>query len=76
MQWVVDHVLVSADRDLLAVLGLGFGLALLVQLGMAFCGGGRWFTFRPAWGCNGRGGCSPIGCGCRWRFLKSAMWAM
>ncbi len=32
MQWVVDQVLVSADRDLLAVLGLGFGLALLLQV--------------------------------------------
>ncbi len=31
MQWVVDQVLVSADRDLLTVLGLGFGLALLLQ---------------------------------------------
>ena len=39
MQWVVDHVLVSADRDLLAVLGLGFGLALLVQLGIGFLRG-------------------------------------
>ncbi|AXI83031.1 peptidase domain-containing ABC transporter [Xylella taiwanensis] len=32
MQWVVDQVLVSADRDLLVVLGLGFGLALLLQI--------------------------------------------
>ena len=31
MQWVVDQVLVSADRSLLTVLGLGFGLALLLQ---------------------------------------------
>jgi len=35
MQWVVDQVLVSADRDLLAVLGLGFGLALLLQIGIS-----------------------------------------
>ncbi len=34
MQWVVDQVLVSADRDLLTVLGLGFGLALLLQIGI------------------------------------------
>lgn len=34
MQWVVDQVLVSADRDLLTVLGLGFGLALLLQVGI------------------------------------------
>ncbi|HHW4679723.1 MAG TPA: peptidase domain-containing ABC transporter [Xylella sp.] len=32
MQWVVDQVLVSDDRDLLVVLGLGFGLALLIQI--------------------------------------------
>jgi ATP-binding cassette, subfamily B, bacterial CvaB/MchF/RaxB len=32
MQWVVDQVLVSADHDLLVVLGLGFGLALLLQI--------------------------------------------
>ncbi len=32
MQWVVDQVLISADRDLLTVLGLGFGLALLLQV--------------------------------------------
>lgn len=32
MQGVVDHALVSADRDLLVVLGIGFGLALLLQI--------------------------------------------
>jgi ATP-binding cassette, subfamily B, bacterial CvaB/MchF/RaxB len=32
MQWVVDQVLVSADQDLLTVLGLGFGLALVLQI--------------------------------------------
>lgn len=32
MQWVVDQVLVSADKDLLTVLGLGFGLALILQI--------------------------------------------
>lgn len=39
MQWVVDQVLVSADRDLLAVLGLGFGLALLLQIGIGLLRG-------------------------------------
>lgn len=34
MQWVVDQVLISADRDLLTVLGLGFGLVLLLQVGI------------------------------------------
>lgn len=31
LQWVIDHVLVSADRDLLTTLALGFGLLLVVQ---------------------------------------------
>lgn len=39
MQWVVDQVLVSADRDLLVVLGLGFGLALLLQIGIGLVRG-------------------------------------
>lgn len=32
MQWVVDQALVSADKNLLTVLGLGFGLVLLLQI--------------------------------------------
>lgn len=39
MQWVVDQVLVSANRDLLTVLGLGFGLALLLQVGVGLLRG-------------------------------------
>lgn len=39
MQWVVDQVLVSADKDLLTVLGLGFGLALLLQIGIGLMRG-------------------------------------
>jgi ATP-binding cassette subfamily B protein RaxB len=39
MQWVVDQVMVSADRDLLAVLALGFGLALLLQIGIGLLRG-------------------------------------
>jgi ATP-binding cassette subfamily B protein RaxB len=31
LQWVTDGVLVSADRELLVTLGLGFGLLVLVQ---------------------------------------------
>ncbi len=38
-QWVIDQVLVSADRDLLAVLGLGFGLALLLQVAIGLLRG-------------------------------------
>lgn len=39
MQWVVDQVLVSADRDLLVVLGVGFGLAMLLQVGIGLLRG-------------------------------------
>ncbi|HSM22647.1 MAG TPA: peptidase domain-containing ABC transporter, partial [Rubrivivax sp.] len=35
MQWVVDGVLVSADRDLLVTLGVGFGMLVLMQAGAA-----------------------------------------
>jgi ATP-binding cassette subfamily B protein RaxB len=31
MQWVVDHALVTADRDLLLTLALGFSLLLLIK---------------------------------------------
>jgi len=34
MQWVVDQVLIAADQDLLTVLGVGFGFALLLQIGI------------------------------------------
>lgn len=39
MQWTVDQVLVSGDRDLLTVLGIGFGLALLLQVGIGLVRG-------------------------------------
>jgi ATP-binding cassette, subfamily B, bacterial CvaB/MchF/RaxB len=35
MQWVVDGVVVSADRDLLVTLVLGFGLLVLLQVATA-----------------------------------------
>jgi len=35
LQWVVDGVLVSADRDLLVTLGLGFALLVLIQVAAA-----------------------------------------
>jgi ATP-binding cassette subfamily B protein RaxB len=31
MQWVIDHALLTADRDLLLVLALGFGLLMLLR---------------------------------------------
>ena len=39
LQWVVDQALVSADHDLLTVLALGFGLALLLQLAIGLVRG-------------------------------------
>lgn len=35
MQWAIDGAVVSADRDLLTVLGLGFMLLALVQVGIS-----------------------------------------
>ncbi len=35
MQWVVDHALVAADRDLLVTLVLGWALLLLIQTSVA-----------------------------------------
>jgi ATP-binding cassette subfamily B protein RaxB len=35
MQWVVDGAIVSADRDLVLTLGIGFGLLVLVQAATA-----------------------------------------
>lgn len=34
MQWVVDHALVAGDRDLVTVLGIGFLLLALLQVGV------------------------------------------
>ena len=34
LQWVIDDVIVSADRDLLTTLAVGFGLLMLMQQGV------------------------------------------
>jgi ATP-binding cassette, subfamily B, bacterial CvaB/MchF/RaxB len=34
-QWIVDQAIVSADRDLLGILALGFGILLLVQVAIS-----------------------------------------
>jgi ATP-binding cassette subfamily B protein RaxB len=31
LQWVIDHALLAADRDLLSTLALGFGMLVLIQ---------------------------------------------
>ena len=36
MQWVIDDVIVSNDRDLLTTLALGFGLLMLLQQAISF----------------------------------------
>lgn len=35
LQWVIDHVLISADRDLLTTLGIGFLLLVVLQQGVS-----------------------------------------
>lgn len=39
LQWVVDQVLVSADRDLLVVLGIGFALVVVSQVAIGLMRG-------------------------------------
>ncbi len=39
LQWIVDQVLVSADRDLLTVLALGFALVLLLRVAIGLLRG-------------------------------------
>jgi ATP-binding cassette subfamily B protein RaxB len=39
MQWIVDHVLIAADRDLLTVLGVGFLIALFLQVAIGMLRG-------------------------------------
>jgi ATP-binding cassette, subfamily B, bacterial CvaB/MchF/RaxB len=36
LQWTVDGVVVSADRDLLVTLGVGFGLLVVLQVAVGF----------------------------------------
>lgn len=35
LQWVIDNVIVSADRDLLTTLAVGFGLLMVMQQGVS-----------------------------------------
>ena len=41
LQWVVDHALVTADRDLLLILALGFALLLLLKTAVSAMRGWR-----------------------------------
>ena len=42
LQWVIDHTLASADRDLLTTLALGFGLLVFIQAAISAVRG--WFV--------------------------------
>jgi ATP-binding cassette, subfamily B, bacterial CvaB/MchF/RaxB len=42
LQWVLDHAIVGADRDLLTTLALGFGLLVLIQAAIGAVRG--WFV--------------------------------
>lgn len=35
IQWIVDHAIVSGDRDLITVLGIGFGLLVIINAAVA-----------------------------------------
>ncbi|MFS2043033.1 peptidase domain-containing ABC transporter [Stenotrophomonas geniculata] len=39
MQWVVDYVLLSADSDLLTILGVAFGALVVLQVATGICRG-------------------------------------
>jgi ATP-binding cassette, subfamily B, bacterial CvaB/MchF/RaxB len=54
MQWVVDHVLVTADRDLLLTLALGFALLLLVKTTVSAMRGWMLLTLGAALTVQGR----------------------
>jgi ABC-type bacteriocin/lantibiotic exporter with double-glycine peptidase domain len=58
MQWVVDSVLVTADRDLLVTLGLGFGCWCSSRWPPARSARGRCCTCRPRSTCSGSPTCS------------------
>ena len=75
LQWVIDHVLLSADRDLLTTLALGFGLLLISSSCSRPCAAGCCCTSAPTSACSGRPTCSPTCCGCRWRISSAATWA-
>ena len=54
IQWVVDHALVAADRDLLLTLALGFALLLLVRTVVAAMRGWMLLTLGAALTVQGR----------------------
>jgi ATP-binding cassette, subfamily B, bacterial CvaB/MchF/RaxB len=54
LQWVVDHALITADRDLLLTLALGFALIVLLKVGIAALRGWRVIALGAALRVQGR----------------------
>jgi ATP-binding cassette, subfamily B, bacterial CvaB/MchF/RaxB len=54
MQWVVDHALVTADRDLLLTLALAFALLLLIRTAISAMRGWMLLTLETALKVQGR----------------------
>jgi len=54
LQWVVDHALVTADRDLLLILALGFALLLLLKTSVSAMRGWRVIALGAALKVQGR----------------------
>lgn len=54
LQWVVDHALLTADRDLLLTLALGFALIVLLKVGIAALRGWRVIALGAAMRVQGR----------------------
>ena len=54
MQWVVDHALVTADRDLLLTLVLGFSLLLLIETAVSAMRGWMVMVFSASLEVQGR----------------------
>ena len=55
LQWVVDHALVTADRDLLLVLALGFSLLLLIRVAVSAMRGSMLIALGAQLRVQGRG---------------------
>jgi ATP-binding cassette subfamily B protein RaxB len=55
LQWVVDHALVTADRDLLLVLALGFTLLLLIRVSVSAMRGSMLIALGAQLRVQGRG---------------------
>jgi len=54
LQWVVDHALITADRDLLLTLALGFALIVILKVGIAALRGWRVIALGAALRVQGR----------------------